>query len=83
MELLELLKKHGAYEAFLRNYKDFGKDWFSDITVVTAFRWARTPEGWAYWNDIEYVCGNLCVPKEVLMSLINNTKKPKCYKEII
>lgn len=55
----KFLKKHGAYEAFVRN-SDLPIDTMLAISkpeklILGAFSWVETKEGFEYWESMHYL----------------------------
>lgn len=53
-ELRDFLKKKRALRRFIRNTRTLNKWEIGAIKVdiSTAFKWAHSPEGYNYWNDL-------------------------------
>ena len=59
----DFLQKHGALEAYKRNFKEyrnntsfdqvFSKNHPHEDYIIGAFSWIRTPEGHWYWRSLQ------------------------------
>lgn len=50
LKFKNFLKKHNAYEAYLRNSKSKSSNPF---TFFDNFHWASSPEGYDYWLHLD------------------------------
>jgi hypothetical protein len=53
VKFVEFLKKHNAYEAYVKNWRNPGVNPIARTDfIVYAFHWRSSPEGAVHWNDL-------------------------------